>query len=516
MPLIQKKPLPESLLSKKAQIEFTLMKTRPQTDEQLHKYIKNFIGFHMARNAVCPTHCAPFSFLADAFFQRGKPHKFVIAPRDAGGKTRSLSILNALYLKFYPECETAVIGAILDQARKGYEYLQGYHNKPFMGTDLVRSIMSNSTYKNGSKCGVLTGTVSGVNSPHPNKLLWDEIDLTAWPILQQGFSMPHSSGDIKAQIILATTRKHSGVSKGTAQEIIDKIREGSMPFFNLYMWCIFEVIEQCGFKDCSQCENIIRYGENGKPQSFASICNGSARLADGHYPITDVWERFTNLDVNIFDTEWLCKRAGRSGRMFPAFDEDVHVIEGYRVNPNLPVYAGQDFGFTNPACTVLCQADSSDNVYFFDEVAKTEQTEEQLSKEGGAWKQVWEQYNPAFWACDPENPSAIQTMKNNGIKTAKGVKVPRLDSIGLIRRWLRPPSSARPKFFVSRKCRNLIREMLNWQKRKDSEDGKKEDDHMIDATRYICWYLFGKQYLAVNNKNNFRTSVPEKPEAEEW
>lgn len=516
MHLIMKHPPPQKVLNKRSQIENILMRTTPQTDEHLHKYIKNFVGFHLARNAVCPGHCAPFSFMADSFFQRGKSNKLVIAPRDAGGKTRALSILNSLYLKFYPNCETAVIGAILEQAKKGYSYLQEYHNKPFIGTDVIRSIMSSSSYNNGSKCGILTGTVSGVNSPHPNKLLWDEIDLTDKDILQQGFSMPHTTGDIKAQIILATTRKHSGVSKGTAQEIIDKINEGLLPFFDLYMWCIFEVIQNCKFQNCSKCEDIIRYGEDGKAESFASVCQGKAKLADGHYPISDVWERFTNLDANIFDTEWLCKRAGRSGRMFPAFSEEVHVVEGYRHNINLPTFAGQDFGFSNPAVTEFCQVDSSDNIFFFDEIVETEKTDEQLSKDGGAWKTGWNKYEPLTWACDPENPTAIQTMKNNGIKNAKGVRVPRLDSIGLIRRWLRPPNSPKPKIFISRKCKKLIHEMLNWQKRKDSEDGKKENDHAIDATRYICWYLFGKQYLALNNKTSYKSSIPDKPEGTEW
>jgi len=457
-------------------IKATLLHNKPHTPEQLHQYIKSFMGLHLARNKVCPHHSAPFDFVSNMFFEAGEDNCAVLASRDSG-KTRLLSVLTALNIKFKAHCECAIVGAILTQANKGFSYLREYHEMPFLSPMVDTSKMELTTYTNKSKVEIVCGTATGVNSPHPNILLWDEVDLTQWDILQQGFSMPHSSDFVKSQIVLASTRKHAGVSTGAMQEVLDRIENKTMPFWDVYSWCIWEVMEKCTESSCDICKHIFRFNEEGVQESFADLCEGKAKQADGHYPLKEVWKKFTTLDVQVFDSEWLCRRPGRAGRMFPMFDENVHVID-YEKNINLPTYAGQDFGFSNPAVTLLCQVDSSDNAYIFGETVEREKTETSLCSADGAWRNIYETHYPVLWACDPENPSAIATMVESGLP-AVGVSNKRLESIALIRHLLRPPNSPTPKLFIDRKCSLLRWELMNWQKAKNGEDGVKKDDHCL-------------------------------------
>ena len=464
------------------------MEQKPQSNEQLLWYIEEFLGFHIATKSVCPHHRAPFEFISDMFFDKGEDNKIILASRDSG-KTQDVAIINALNIKFKPGIESAIVGAISDQARKCYSYIQEFHNKGFLCNEVLNSIMEVSRYKNNSKVEIVVGTATGVNSPHPNNVYFDETDLIRWNILQQGFSMPHASETYKSQIVLDSTRKDSEISTGSMQKLIDNVNDGVMPFTEIYAWCIFEVIKKCYFHNCSQCEKIVRYNEEGKSESFASVCQGKSRQADGHYQIEEVWKKFTTLDCNVFNAEWICDRPVRSGVMLSMYNENVHCIN-YEFNLNLPVDACQDFGFSNPIVTLFAQIDSSDTVYVFDELVEYERTAEELCSETGSWNKMNKKYKPQIWCCDPENPSDRQTMRNHGIRETP-VKCGVYESTQLIRRWLRPPSSPVPKLYIDRKCKFLRNEILNWKKKKNSEEGETKNDHAVGALRYLLWYKFG-------------------------
>src|ERR1051326_8703454 len=42
----------------------------PQTDDELHDWIRENLGYVIPRQSVCPDHQAPFDFLADVYFER--------------------------------------------------------------------------------------------------------------------------------------------------------------------------------------------------------------------------------------------------------------------------------------------------------------------------------------------------------------------------------------------------------------------------------------------------------------
>src|SRR4051812_6929523 len=66
----------------------------PQTDDELHKWIKDNLGYDIPRQRVCPDHASPFEFLADVYFER-VTSAIAVANR-GGSKTMISAILHLL------------------------------------------------------------------------------------------------------------------------------------------------------------------------------------------------------------------------------------------------------------------------------------------------------------------------------------------------------------------------------------------------------------------------------------
>jgi hypothetical protein len=75
----------------------------PQTDEELHAWIKKNLGMDIPTTPVCEGHCSPFDFVADIYFERTSS-ALAMANR-GGGKTENSAILHLLNSIFRPGCE---------------------------------------------------------------------------------------------------------------------------------------------------------------------------------------------------------------------------------------------------------------------------------------------------------------------------------------------------------------------------------------------------------------------------
>jgi hypothetical protein len=229
----------------------------------------------------------------------------------------------------------------------------------------------------------------------------------------------------------------------------------------------------------------------------AGLLTPEVRLASGvDNEIIDMMlemstERF-NQEVGAMFTDFV-------GRVFKDFDEEVHVVD-IEYNPQWPLYAACDYGWTNPFVWILIQTDPFDNVYVLDEYRCTHKDIQDIGRELLTWKDGLSKKARCFYP-DPSEPGdtailekylQIQSMTETG-----GELKLRLERI---RQQLKlaPPHAApelqRPRLWIDRKCGPGIREMLDYRypdtkaeemsnrrNQEQPEEPIKKDDHFPEA-----------------------------------
>ena len=275
-----------------------------KNDEILWWYIWEFLGFKIPREDTCRKHnpdyesfdfphTAPFKYVSDMFFERVRS-SIAFANR-TGGKTLDVAVLNHLDMKFKAGCEVASAGSTLDQADKVYRYFRSFHKHHIL-EQLFETppTKSKTIYRNSSILEVITGTVKGLNSPHPQKARIDEVELMDWHVLQEGMSMTVSSEAAMAQLTLLSTRKYDS---GTFQRLLSEADEKGI---KIYSWCIFEALERCTRK----CEDDPKYGMC----PIIDKCKGIAHYCNGFYLIDDLIDKTKLMDNDVYSAQWLCKK----------------------------------------------------------------------------------------------------------------------------------------------------------------------------------------------------------------
>lgn len=290
-------------------------------EEVLHWYIWEFLGLKIPRKFVCRDHASdyetydfehknPFQYICDMFFEEVR-NSIAFANR-TGGKTTNVAILNHLDMAFKPGCEVASAGAVIKQADKVYKYFTGFHHHPELQKLYFKDpTKSHTFYENGSEIEVITGSVKGLNSPHPQKARIDEVELMEWHVLEEGLSMSVSKGDIKGQNTFLSTRKYD---IGTFQRLLNESDEKGI---DVYCWCIWEVLEKC----TRQCKDDPEYGDC----PVAAKCKGMAHNCDGYYQIDDFIDKVRLLSQDTFDTQWLNKKPSTEALVYGGYwNEEIH------------------------------------------------------------------------------------------------------------------------------------------------------------------------------------------------
>jgi hypothetical protein len=356
----------QELFEAQSQLEQRLSEEGPQTDEELHAWLKFELGIDIPKVAVCDGHDAPFTFLADLYFERVEA-ALGVANR-GGAKTFLVAVLHWLNSRFKPGCESCTFGAIEAQSFRAYAHLKAWiydedgNRKP----TVISSLMKETIFTNGSKIEVLGSTPDAVNGPHPQKAHADEVELMRDDTFRESRNMTVSKrlkdGRLLIpQDILTSTRK--GPS-GRVQQLIDEIEEavahGYKPPRKLYMWCIKETsaqVKNCqvarpDLPDFVKCPcNKIKRGEwdDGTPRTMDQICQGDFHKSRGWQPYGDLVKQFTENDRETFEAQVLCAKPEMRWHYVPNWRDDRHLIRNYSPDPkNGPIFMAVDWGGTNP------------------------------------------------------------------------------------------------------------------------------------------------------------------------
>lgn len=433
-----------------------------QDKEGLWGYIKDTFGLEIPRESICEKHKAPFDFVADVFFE--KVTSVIAVANRNGGKTINFALLDVLNSYLHDNCETATVGAIEEQAKKCYSYFKNWvTNIPMFASKVVDSLQSKTTWSNGSMVQILTGTIRGVNSPHPNKAFIDEVELMAWNVLQEAFSMAKSSKEIKGQTIITSTRKFAF---GPMERLLaEAITRG----FEVYMWCIWETVEPYPHHDPQLCAEIDKL--------FPDMPEKVKTKTDGFYAWQDVISKRKQVDDDIWESQWICRKPSAKALVYPKFDVTINV-KTLEVDRGTTVELSEDFGFAAGHANAIgfWQPKPSGEKWMIDEIWAEGKTDDEIMDlvedklvELGlvlakyARKEDRDKYRDHYnraveaWYCPPEEPSKIVLRQRRGYRviTQNDPEIRKIiTGIPLIRKDL-----SDKVLFFDPKCKGTIGEM---------------------------------------------------------
>lgn len=422
------------------------------------------------------------------FFERTS-NAILLANRN-GGKTFAVALVAVLDSIFKPGCETASVAAIMSQTQKGYRHFLNFLKAPKIWPYVEKTIQSESVFTNGSFVQILTGTISGVNSPHPNKANADEVELMKWDVIQEFLSMAKSDTEkgIFARNILTSTRKYI---YGSMQRILDAIDDGQMPGFKRYTWNIFGVLEAFTLKDIEQYRDIVKKDSDGSSVSFYDLLAPYAEKTDGFYPVHDAAQKFSTMTLETWRTQWTNEKPSREGLIYFMFDETRHLgkTQWHKWNDH---FVGQDFGTSNPNVALLIEYDSRSETYFVLDEDWTYRTAITTATEN-TYVEWAEEYNVEDWICDTRGAGQILEMNKKFAElgydelaqAAPSTKIE--DGIELIRGLLLEGRLV----IDEERCPKLRKEMEQLYHYKEGTDvPEKQDDHGCDALRYALeWHM---------------------------
>lgn len=461
----------------------------PQSKDQLHAYVKSYMGLDVPRVSMCSGHSAPmdylwhaysadFADLPDATQARDSADCIVWAGR-GGGKTRLAAVVTLLDSVFKPGCHTRILAGSLEQSSLMYDYFCDYaQSKEYKDLLDGKIRVGRCRFTNQSQVRMLAHSQRDVRGIHINKLRCDEAELFREDVFKAAQFVTKSRDRLRGAMEVFSTMH---LPYGVMQRLIDGAAESKMKMFK---WCVWEVIEKCGpDRDCKTCP-------------LWKDCAGKAKNASGYLKIDDVIDQMRRSSRKAFEAEMLCMRPQMEGAVFGEFTTEDH-IRPTAYDPNLPLYLGIDFGFSSPFVCLWVQVDNNSQVRVIDEYVQNATV---MAKHGRAVIQrtpggvgaimraycdpAGLQHNHVTGTCDIGELEAMGigcTHRPSQIK----------DGVEAIRKSVKDAAGG-VHFVVDPRCRQLIEAMRCYHYPQDAVGKEKElpvkdgvYDHPIDALRYF-------------------------------
>lgn len=184
-----------------------------------------------------------------------------------------------------------------------------------------------------------------------------------------------------------------------------------------------------------------------------------------------------------------------SGVVYPTFDRSVHVVDPGQIPPLVRLVGGVDFGFTNPAVTLIAGQDNDGRIYVLDEFYKRRQMQDDHAVATVELRdRIAAEYPDAFAAAglllqvDPADPHGATTFRRYGLQ-AVGANNKVIEGIRMIQQRLAVQADGRPRLYISKRCANLLAEfeIYSWKTTRGelTDAPEKTNDHAMDALRYL-------------------------------
>ncbi len=453
----------------------------PKSRAALHRFIKSSLDISIPDRAVCPDHASPLDYLwhtfnADFTTAHLPNADCIVWANRAGGKTQLAALATLLDCIFKPRCQVRILGGSGRQSSHMYEYLTTFLDD-FEGHIKGRPLKDICRFTNGSAVEVLMQSATSVRGQHIQKLRCDEVELFSEDVYTAAqFTTQSKDNIIAAMEIISTMHRPYGLM----QRIVSNASALDTPLFK---WCLWETIERCTDRNCSQCP-------------LWSDCAGKARNANGYLRIDDCITQMRRTSRASWESEMLCLRPCLDNVVFSEFDPDIHV-KPVDYDPNLPLFRTLDFGFVNPFVCLWIQVDSEDRIRVIDEYLRSRATIDVHAAELKSRTPCPQNHITATF-CDPAGRSVNDVTGTSAARELRALGIPTryrrssiLEGIERIRQAIRSGDGT-SHLIISPRCQRLI-EALRCYHYPDSgaaaagelplKDGLY--DHPIDALRYF-------------------------------
>lgn len=200
--------------------------------------------------------------------------------------------------------------------------------------------------------------------------------------------------------------------------------------------------------------------------------------------------------VDEWIQEWEAKFTTPSSLVYPEFDEDVHVISPQLIPHNAMTYAiGMDFGLKDPFAAVFVAIDPNDNWYIYDEIYLPDLPVDKIAR---VLHQKMGNEHFTRVIGDSAGATEIASLKSKELGDMRVWITPAKKGKDSIRGGIRQvrtklyvrESTGKPKLFVGRNCKALIREFQSYKHIRDpfgevSNTPEDKNNHLMDALRYL-------------------------------
>ena len=218
----------------------------------------------------------------------------------------------------------------------------------------------------------------------------------------------------------------------------------------------------------------------------------------------EIEEAKKQLPEDRFAQEYLADFRKTEGLVYKEFDRERHLYDDKEIVA-VETICGVDFGYTNPTAILYIKKDGDNNYWIVDEFYKSGQTTAQIID-------IIRAYSPNVVYADPEAPDKIEELKRAGLNVREVTKGKGSLEAGIdkIRELLK-----QNRIKINKKCKNLINEFETYRYAEKRGEGNepekpiKENDHALDALRYVITMNANKPSFIPNYEYNYQPIEPD-------
>jgi PBSX family phage terminase large subunit len=191
-------------------------------------------------------------------------------------------------------------------------------------------------------------------------------------------------------------------------------------------------------------------------------------------PVEEIEREKASKTSDRFAQEFMADFRKATGLVYKEFDREKHLFDNLNTKV-IDKLLGIDFGYVHPAGILTVYKDDKGHYWIDDEWYKTQKTDAEIAEFAASIG-----CNKAY--PDPENQGAIKELENRKVNVQEVIKGKGSVENGIQR--IRDLFK-QGRLHINRKCVNLLYELETYHYENDSEVPVKEDDHLLDALRYV-------------------------------